>query len=64
MTPASVSWAGRLARSTTVWPTARSSAEMCWLTADCVMPSASAAAENEPRSATSVSTRSRRTCAY
>src|SRR3954469_1607026 len=59
--PASVNWTGRLPRSTRGKPTSRSSAATCWLTADCVRASASAAAENEPRVATSAKARSRRT---
>ena len=40
---------GRVPRSTSGSPTSRSSAATCWLTADCVSVSASAAAENDPR---------------
>ena len=59
--PASVSSSGRVPRSITVAPTSRSSAAMCWLTADWVSVSARAASENDRRSATSERTRRRRT---
>ena len=59
--PASVSATGREPRSTTGVPTSRSSAAMCWLTADCVRDNASAAAEKEPRAAISDNTRNLRT---
>ena len=49
--PASVSSIGRVPRRTTGSPTSRSRAAMCWLTADCVMPSALAAADENPPSA-------------
>ena len=54
--PASVRRTPREKRSTSWVPVSRSSAAMCWLTADCVKLSASAAAENEPLAATSRST--------
>jgi hypothetical protein len=59
--PASVSRTPRALRSTSVAPASRSSAAICCETADWVNDSASAAAENEPRWATSRSTRMRRT---
>ncbi len=59
--PASVSRTPRALRSSSVVPASRSSAATCWLTADWVKDRASAAAENEPRRATSRSTFSRRT---
>ena len=54
--PASVRRTPRLLRSTSVVPARFSSAAICWETADCVYASASAAAENEPCSATDLST--------
>src|SRR5215210_3149406 len=51
----------RTLRSTSVVPASRSSAAICWEAADWVKESASAAAENEPRWATSRRTRMRRT---
>src|SRR5215210_5051887 len=51
----------RTLRSTSVVPASRSSAAICCDTADCVNESASAAAEKEPRWATSRRTRMRRT---
>ena len=59
--PASVRRTPRALRCTSVVPASRSSAAICCETADCVNDSASAAAENEPRMATSRSTRMRRT---
>src|SRR5918993_924217 len=58
--PASVSRTPRDRRSTSWVPASRSSAAMCWLTADCVKLSASAAAEKEPCAATSRRTLMRR----
>ena len=52
---ARVSRARRPERSISGAPTSRSSAWICWLTAGWLMPSASAAAEKEPRSATAAS---------
>ena len=59
--PASVSRTPRDRRSTSCVPVSRSSAATCWLTADWVKLSASAAAENEPWAATSRKTFIRRT---
>ena len=59
--PASVSRIPRALRWTSVQPASRSSAAICCEMADCVKESASAAAQNEPRTATSRSTRMRRT---
>ena len=59
--PASVRRTPRESRSTSRVPVSRSSAATCWLTADCVKLSASAAAENEPWAATSRNTFIRRT---
>ena len=58
--PASVRRTGRTPRSTSLVPASRSRAATCWLTADWVNDSASAAAANEPRAATARSTRRRR----
>ncbi len=59
--PASVRRTPRALRSTSTAPASRSSAAICWETADWVKESDSAAAENEPRRATSRRTRMRRT---
>src|SRR4051794_25134531 len=59
--PACVRRTPRALRSTRGMPASRSSAAICWETADCVKCSASAAAEKEPRAATSRSTFKRRT---
>ena len=59
--PASVMRTPREPRSTSCVPVSRSSAATCWEIADWVKESASAAAENEPRAATSLSTLIRRT---
>src|SRR3954447_14710074 len=59
--PASVSRTPRALRCTSVHPASRSSAAICCEIADCVNDSDSAAALNEPRTATSRSTRRRRT---
>ena len=59
--PASVRRTPREPRSTSWVPVSRSSAATCWEIADWVKFSASAAAENEPRAATSRRTRMRRT---
>ena len=59
--PASVSRTPRALRSTRTAPASRSSAAICWETADWVKESDSAAAENEPCTATSRRTRMRRT---
>ena len=59
--PASVSLTPRARRCTSVVPASRSSAAICWETADCVNDSASAAAENDPWTATSRRTLMRRT---
>ena len=59
--PASVSRIPRALRWTSEQPASRSSAAICCEMADCVKESASAAALNEPRTATSLSTRMRRT---
>ena len=58
---APVSRTPRPLRSTTGWPTSRSSAASCWETADGVRWSTSAAAASVPCSATSRRTRRRRT---
>ena len=58
--PASVSSTGRRppgGRCRTAVPTIRSRPWICWLTPDCVYPSARAAAPNEPSLATSVKAR-------
>ena len=59
--PASVSRTPRALRSTSTVPASRSSAAICCEMADWVKDRESAAAENEPRRATSRSTRMRRT---
>ena len=57
--PASVSSAVRAVRSSSTAPLSRSSAASCWETADGVYPSAAAVADMVPRSANSLSSRSR-----
>ena len=59
--PASVRRTPRALRCTRTAPASRSSAAICCEIADCVNDSDSAAAENEPRTATSRRTRRRRT---